>query len=92
MHHQGGSKITAIGGPALLFCRSNMADFATKFEAEAVGFAPPVALIVIDTACIQANISADSGYFTMARCGNTQASLLDSGVLFGNGRIFSQFA
>ena len=47
-----------------------MADLAAVFEAEIVALAPPTALVVEDTARVEAEIAADGGHVAVRRTGD----------------------
>src|SRR3974377_1698715 len=58
-HQQRRRAAPRIGRGATLPLRRDVTDVAAVFEAEAIRAAPPVALIVIDAARVEAQIAAD---------------------------------
>src|SRR3974377_1063543 len=80
-HQQRRREIARIGRVATLPLRRDVTDVAAVFEAEAVRAAPPVALIVIDAARVEAQIAADRRKCAVTGSGDRVRGLGQSRVM-----------
>src|SRR3974390_2870744 len=67
---QSGREIAGIGGMKPLALWSDVTNVAAMFEAIGVGVPPPLALVIVDAAGIEAQIAADRRHAAVAGAGD----------------------